>query len=114
MRIAAGILMIIVAIASLVTHIFARSDFLIYPLSFNLFVFISAAFLVTGGGFCLKRKYWGFCLASALLLLLILYLVQAHIIIRLIWLDWYFVAPAEILPIIFVCVRKREWSESQA
>jgi hypothetical protein len=115
MRIAAGILMIIIAITSLGTRLLLVIGGMSPLNRYSLVIFISAAFLVTGGVFCFKRKYWGFCFAAALLLLLILYFGYfAAMIPRPIWLDWYLVASGAILPIIFVCLRKIEWLKSQA
>ena len=81
------------------------------------------AFIVTGGVFCLKRKYWRLCFASALLAVLIM----------IYWIYGYtrFSFPPPLFPpflvsyllllvvtatlsIIFVCIRKREWQEISA
>ena len=124
MRIAAGILMIIVGIALLGIFIPLLSEYGIatYDLPFsNLVMIISALFSVTGGVFCLKRKYWKVCFISALLLLVLsaLFLFILSVLCSLGseytppgW-SW-FPIPVGILPIVFVCLRKREWSESKA
>ena len=94
MRIAAGILMIITAIFWLFACAVSSAplggwetyDNLIDWL-FLVFVLAWAAFIITGGVFCLQRKRWGLCLISSILCL----------------------NPMGILSIIFVCLRKREW-----
>jgi hypothetical protein len=124
MRIAAGTLMIVVGIALLVNFVplLIEDGIATYDLPFfNLVMVISALFSVTGGVFCLKRKYWGVCFASALLL----FVLTALLIFILSVLcslgneytppGWsWFPIPVGILPIIFVCLRRREWQESQA
>ena len=98
MRIAAGILLIIgavvmggiagVAYASL--SIFHRwGD----PLPFMLnpvFVLVAGMMLsgvvLAGGILAIRRKHWGFCLASSIV-------------------GW------AVLPVIFICLRKGEWQE---
>jgi len=124
MRIAAGIMMIVVGIALLVHFVplLIEDGVGSYDLPFvNLVMVISALFFVTGGVFCLRRKYWKVCFASSLLLLVILVLLL--FILWVVWSllspyapVWWIVAPIPvgILPIVFVCLRKREWSESKA
>ena len=124
LRIAAGILMIIVGIALLVNFIplLIQYGFGTFDLPFsNLVTVISALFSVTGGVFCLKRKYWAVCFASALLLLVLTALLIFILSILCSLGNEYtppgwswFPIPVGILPIIFVCLRKREWSESEA
>ncbi len=94
MRIAAGILILFTAIFWLLACAVSST-----PLGgwdtyddladwlFLVFFLAWAAFLITGGVFCLRRKRWGLCLASSILCL----------------------NPIGILSIIFVCLRKREW-----
>ena len=96
MRIAAGILMIIGGVVmggiAVAAHgsldVFHRWG---YYLPFYLdpvFVLLAgitvSGVVLTGGILCLKRKHWGFCLASSIV-------------------GW------AILPLIFICVRKGEW-----
>ena len=75
-----------------------------YDLPFILFVIISAVFVITGGVFCLKRKYWKLCFTSSLFLSLFLIFCLFSLPI-FIW----FLLPGGILSLIFVCLRKREW-----
>jgi hypothetical protein len=124
MRIAAGILMIVVGIALLVNFVprLIEEGIGSYDLpSVNLVMVISALFFVTGGVFCLRRKYWKVCFASSLLLLVLMALLL--LILWVLWSllppyapVWWMVVPIPvgILPIVFVCLRKREWSESKA
>lgn len=94
MRVAAGILMIITAMFWLFAAAVSSAplggwetyDTLI-DWFFLVFVLAWAAFIITGGVFCLQRKHWGLCLVSSILCL----------------------NPMGILSIIFVCLRKREW-----
>jgi hypothetical protein len=130
MRIAAGILTII--LGTIMGTFVALVELTLGEGSMNyarfiLFPIISAVFVITGGVFCLKRKYWILCFTSSLVLLLLdLYLFLAfnfrYIPLPLgsypanaTWfppsfLDWVFTLSG-LLPIIFVCLRKREWQE---
>ena len=111
MRKAAGITMIILGMAWLGIHVSGGA----YDPEFHLLIIMSAVFLVTGGVFSLRRKYWKVCFASALFLFVPLYLwliVLPDALPRLGWLRWVFM-PAGILPIIFVCLGKRDWQEKQ-
>ena len=138
MRIAAGTLMIILGtitgtFVAFVEVLLGWGDGSMNYACFILFAIIPAVFVIPGGVFCLKRKYWKLCFTSSLLLLFIdLYLFIAFnfyyrptipvntypimipdtsrfLISFLIW----FVILGGILPIIFVCLRKREWQEIQ-
>jgi len=124
MRIAAGILMMVVGIALLVNFVprLIKEGIGTYALPFvSLVMVASALFFVTGGVFCLRRKYWKVCFASSLLLLVLLALLL--LILWVLWSllspyapVWWMVVPipAGILPIMFICLRKREWQKSQA
>ena len=114
MRIAAGVLMMILGAFLLVGCGLFLLEFGIDIHDPQIFVMICSAFLITGGVFCLKRKYWGLCLASALVVVfpmiwwLRLYLYTSYVP----WVTWV----AVILgtpPIIFVCLTKKEWQETQ-
>jgi hypothetical protein len=114
MRIAAGILMMIIGALLLVCFIVVliqhSSDF--YDPVFDISFMICGAFLVTGGVFCLKKKYWGLCLASALLTIFIMTMWSTGSYSSLTWLAWVG-SILGILPIIFVCLTKKEWKEIQ-
>jgi hypothetical protein len=124
MRITAGVMMIVVGIALLVHFVplLIEDGVGTYDLPFvNLVVVISALFFVTGGVFCLRRKYWKVCFASSLLLL-----VLSGFLLFILWVLWLLLPPygpvwwlvvpipVAILPIVFVCLRRRDWQKSQA
>jgi hypothetical protein len=112
MRKAAGILMVAFALFML-TDVFSglpHYDVSVYDLAFGLLLIIPAAFIVTGGVFCLERKYWKVCFASALV----------TVVIMIVWwigqadsmLAWV-VSMVGTFPIIFVLLTKKEWQEIQ-
>jgi hypothetical protein len=113
MRQAAGIMLIIFSMFLLNTVIYDLRDFGIhvYDLAFNLLMIIPIAFLITGGIFCLMKKYRRVCLASAWLavFVMILWLTGSHPY-ALNWLSWVF-SILGTLPIIFIYLTKREWKE---
>ena len=115
MRQAAGIMLIILGIFLLNATISVLSGYGIHisELVFNLLVIIPVAFLITGGIFCLMKKYWRVCLASAwlALIIMILWLTGSHPH-GLDWLSWVF-SVLGTLPIIFVYLTKTEWKEIQ-
>ena len=134
MRIAAGILMILygagtllVYVGVLITHvsIFDFDTFAISP--FTILFMVTAVFIVTGGVFCLTRKYWKLCFASALLAVLMMIFLMPGIVWSpgivsqpkvgplggAWWWIWSLIITGA-LPIIFVCIKKRDWSESPA
>ena len=99
MRIAAGILLIIggvvmggiagVAYASLsIIHIWSDPlPFFLNPVLVLLAGITLGGVLLASGILAVKRKHWGFCLASS-------------------------IAGWPILPLIFICLRKREWDSA--
>jgi hypothetical protein len=133
MRIAAGIMLIISGTASLAFYVPLLCGVYVTPSSFlNLdpifrqllipLLYISAAFIFPGGVFCLERKHWKLCFAAALLAFLIMiywiYAATGGFSLplsaippsALTWGIWFPII-AGVLPIIFVCIRKREWQE---
>ena len=129
MRIAAGILMItygVKTIGFLVSFLIEQSiwsggDIHHYPwpIYWSLII-ISAVFIITGGVFCLKRKYWKICFAPSLcLLLFMIFDVRFSLPPRpflalfginfFTWVDIPLSVPWGLLPQIFVCLRKSEW-----
>ena len=127
MRKAAGIILIILGMIGLIGLVLNLSNSGI-DLPF-LFVILwrigSAALLVSGGVFCLKRKYWRACLASALFTLFIgisstidyLRYVATHKLgplsdgpISMTWGIWIVLLGA-VISTIFIIRRKKEWSE---
>jgi hypothetical protein len=120
---AAGILMEVVGIGLLVYFVpdLIQGGVSDYGISYvHLVAVISALFFIPGGVFCLRRKYWKVCFASSLLLIVVSAYVT--VILRIISpmfppyhpTRWVVLIPAGILPIIFICVRRREWQKSQA
>ena len=111
MRKAAGILMIIGAImsaaafGSIPMEVPAEPD---ESLGFNVMValqFVYMGFTLSGGIFTLKRKRWKLCFTSSLLLTLFLISSLFFLPVTSTW----SLLPGGVLPIIFVCLRKREW-----
>jgi len=74
---------------------------------FLVFGLAWVGFVIMGGVFCLRRKHWGLCFTSSLLLALFVILGFFFFAAPL------FLCPLGILPIVFVCLRKREWQEIQ-
>jgi len=115
MRKAAGIMLIIFGILLLNTVVSALRGYgiSVYQIAFNLLMIIPVAFLITGGIFCLQKKYWRVCLASAWLavLIVILWLTGSHPT-DLDWVSWVF-SILGTLSIIFVYLAKAEWKEIQ-
>ena len=79
-----------------------------YSLALNLHMIFSTVFIITGGVFCLKKKYWIVCLISSLLL-------PCFLISLWSWFLPYglglFFIPGGIISLIFVCLRKSEWRQ---
>lgn len=115
MRQAAGIMLIIFGMFLLNTVISVLSGYGIHisELVFNLLMIIPAAFLITGGIFCLMKKYWRVCLASAWLAVFIMIMwLTGSPPYGLDWLSWVFPILGT-LSIIFVYLTKEEWKEIQ-
>jgi len=117
MRKAAGILMITFGVSRLIPLILLDLRLGIHGFSDPYFVsfFISAAFVVTGGTVCLKRRYWKLCFSSALVaVLLVVYWLAggAYSTAASSGIFWLFTTMGT-LPIIFVYLTKKEWKEIQ-
>jgi len=112
MRTAAGILMVAFALFLLIEMVSGVSnyEFGIYNLVSILLLIIPAAFIFTGGVFCLRKKYWPVCFASALVTLLTMVIWLLSHATGSIQLTWV-VSMVGTFPIIFVCLRKPEWNE---
>lgn len=115
MRIAAGIMLMILGALMLVGCVVLLIDYDInvHNPVFDILSMICGAFLVAGGISCVKRKYWELCFASALVAIFIMisWLIGSYTYLT--WLDWIYSILAT-LPIIFISLRKSEWSESKA
>jgi len=121
MRRAAGILLVIFGAAAIGLSIVNVSGLITYHIGGYTpqpppdYVFIITAALgvlfITGGVFCLKRKYWGLCFASSIVVHI---LMTLSAVLPWTYLWWFYLIPVWILPLIFICLRKSEWSESKA
>ena len=126
MRKAAGILLIIFGVAAISLSIVNVSGLITYHIGEYipqappdyLYIIIATlgVFFITGGVFCLKRKYWRLCFTSSLFLHIFMTLLLVSNLIFFPWMSflWLSLIPVWILPLIFICLRKSEWSESQA
>ena len=126
MRIAAGILMIMYGVKTIgiyISSIFLygwdfRGDY--FDLALFLISIIAPVLFITGGVFCLKRKYWKLCFASSLCLSVFVFFdaMPTFYLLEFLNMPYWGVGslllPWGILPIIFVCVRKSEWQEISA
>ena len=130
MRIAAGIILIILGVLGLVGLVLILSNSGIYlpVLPVILWRIGSGALLVIGGVFCLKKRYWGACLASALLALFIgisstidylRYMPTGRMGpfweggISMTWGIWI-LALGAVISTIFICLTKKVWQKSLA
>jgi uncharacterized Tic20 family protein len=112
MRKAAGILMVIFGLTVMCRYVdvLGKND-VYFELHFTLFVIISAVFVITGGLFCLKRKYWVLCFISSLFFNYFVLLICSFGIFPYVDVVNWFLIPVGIVPLIFTCLRKREWQE---
>jgi len=121
LRKAAGILLIIFGVAAIGLSIVNVSGLITYHIGEYipqtppdyLYIIIAAlaVFFITGGVFCLKRRYWGLCFTSSIFIHI---LMTLSMFLPWTYLWWFYLIPVWILPLIFICLRKTEWSESQA
>jgi hypothetical protein len=125
MRIAAGIILIILGMAAISLFIVDVFGLITHPYEhivstppYYVYIIVAtlAVFFIIGGVFCLKRKYWRLCFTSSLFLHIFMTLLLVSNLFVFPWMSflWLSLIPVWILPIIFVCIKKREWSESQA
>jgi len=123
MRIAAGILMILYGVKTIVfvvVNLIGWGFLPIgwgwyhYPLWMHLIPIISAAFIITGGVFCLKKEYWKICFASSIYLLIYMMLVEFWYRFPTTYVNIPLSIPLGVLPQIFICLRKSEWQEISA
>jgi len=128
MRIAAGIILIIFGVVGLIGLVLSLSNSGIYlpALPVILWRIGSGALLVIGGFFCLKKRYWGACLASALLALFIgvsstidmlRYILTTRVeplLVGPISMTWgiWILALGAVISTIFICLTKKEWQKS--
>ncbi len=115
MRKAAGIMLIIFGILLLNTLVSALRgyDIPVYQIVFDVLMIIPVAFLIAGGIFCLMKKYWRVCLASAWFAVFIMLVsLTGSPPSGLDWLSWVF-SILGTLSIVFVYLTKEEWKEMQ-
>lgn len=130
MRIAAGIILISLGVFGIVGLIMGLSNSGVYAELLRYILPIlgriaSGALLVAGGVFCLKRRYWGACLASALVALLIGIPSTIDYVrwiktgmgpsgpISMTWGIWILLLGA-VISTIFISLTKKEWQKSQS
>ena len=124
MRKAAGILMIVFGLAALSLFIVDVSGLITHPYEDiptppdYVFIIIAtlAVFFIVGGVFCLKRRNWRLCFTSSLFLhfFMPVLIFSKPFFFSWLLLLWVSLISVWILPLIFICLRKSEWSESQA
>jgi hypothetical protein len=120
MRIAAGVILIILSVFGLSGLVFFLSELMIrlpsVPLSavFSiLWYIVPAAFYVIGGVFCFRKKYWRVCLASASFAVLVVVFVVVEPFVMLgrfamPWIAWVAVIGA-IISTIFISLSRKGW-----
>jgi uncharacterized membrane protein (DUF485 family) len=131
MRQAAGIILIISGIVGLIGLVIGLTGIYSHLLPYLpriLLRIVPIILLIAGGVFCLKRRYWRACLASALLALFIgisstidyLRYVATHKLgplsdgpISMTWGIWILLIAA-VISTIFISRTKKEWQKSQA
>jgi hypothetical protein len=131
MRKAAGIILIISGIVGLIGLVIVLTGIYSHLLPYLhviLLRIVSSALLVAGGVFCLKRRYWVACLASALFALFIgiastidyLRYIATYKFgplsdgpISMTWGIWILLLGA-VISTVFIFVKKKEWQKSQA
>jgi len=124
MRIAAGILLLIVAVVivvGMITDVFGHmSDFGSRTVSMSIMLaivpvpIILGSLLVAGGVLCFKRRHWGVCLVSALITLCFWIIPGVAMLsggeIYDIW-RFGIVVLVAIISTIFISLTKKEWHE---
>jgi hypothetical protein len=124
MRIAAGIILIIVGVVVLVSMIIEvigfMGDFdLAYAILSVLLATVSprvifCGLIFAGGVLCLKRRHWGVCLVSAVITLSFWIIPAVALLaggdISVMWYGWIVVAGA-LISTVFISVTKKEWQE---
>ena len=110
----AALSLFIVNVSGLITNPY--EDFMQTPPDY-VFIIIAtlAVFFIVGGVFCLKRRNWRLCFTSSLFLHFFMTVLIFSNLFFFSWMLplWLSLIPVWILPLIFICLRKDEWSESQ-
>jgi hypothetical protein len=112
MRTAAGIMLVILGALILVAYVVVLIDYdtNVHDPFLEISFMFCGAFLVTGGVFCLKKKGLQLCLGSAFIAILLTIGWWKGSYASLTWWDWVWCISGT-LPIIFVCLRIKEWQE---
>jgi hypothetical protein len=121
LRKAAGILLIVFGAAAIGLSIVNMGGLITYQIGGHTpqtppdYLYIITAALgvsfIIGGVSCLKRKYWGLCFTSSILIHI---LMTLSIFLPWTYLWWFYLIPVWILPLIFISLKKSEWAESEA
>jgi hypothetical protein len=129
MRIAAGIILIILGALSVPGLLIILRGLVpslifsyipIYAVPGILLGIVQAPLFITGGIFCLRRKYWRACLASASFAVLLgIYGLVGALLSRYTfesWSDWIIARVlalflAEVIAVIFIMRTKKQWQE---
>jgi hypothetical protein len=113
MRKAAGAMLIIVGVYMLVGEITMLYRMGSHLFALSVFPIILAALTITGGVFCVRRRYWIVCLVTALIpvyFVITLLLSKGVVLCR--FAAWELILPiVGILPIIFIGFKRKEWKE---
>jgi hypothetical protein len=114
MRIAAGIILITLGVLSLRGLIIHVSELVDIPAL--IFSIVQVVFFITGGIFCLTRRYWRICLASASFVALFgIFFVVTVSLGRVIYLGegWrlWITVIAGVISLIFISRTRKEWQE---
>ena len=123
MRKAAGVILMVLGVVALVWTIIsvvnisdldfasARLSVLIGTLPYGI---VFGGLLVAGGVLCLRRRYWGVCLVSAVITVS---LWIAPVVVMLVeggfsalW-NFAIQVPGGLVAIVFISLRKKEWKE---
>lgn len=120
MRKAAGILLIVLGIVDVVDVIIRIRNLSFHAGLLNLwpFVFLPmvfAALFIAGGVLCLRKKYWGVCLTSALFALVNwINVAGAQLMssgsVDMSWQSWILLVVG-LISTVLVCVKRKEWQE---
>ena len=122
MRIAAGIILIILGVFVIRTWIYIPKEVLIYLSSMPFYVvltmisyIVAAMLFITGGVLCLMKKYWRVCLASAsfAVLMAIFRVVEPSVVLGRFHMHWtaWFVVVGGVISTVFISLSKKEWKE---
>jgi hypothetical protein len=110
MRIASGVMLIIVGVYIVVGEITILHVVGSHLFALSVFPIILAALTVVGGVFCIRKRYWVVCLVSSLIPI---YFVIRLFVIGYRFMPWEWILPVlAFLPIIFICIRRKEWKET--